>query len=57
MTIINGMYILDYPDLITTKPITEEGQKRIREATEMMREFMKEHPITLVNADGIEILK
>lgn len=44
---INGIYILDYPDLITTKKITEEGQKRIREATEIMRKFNEEHDIQI----------
>lgn len=52
MVEINGMFILDYPDLVTTKKITEEGQKRIREATEIMRKFMKEHDIKIVTPNG-----
>ena len=56
MTIINGMYILDYPDRLTEKKITEEGQRVLREATEIMKEFMKENPITLVNSEGKKIL-
>ena len=51
------MFILDYPDLITTKAITEEGRKHLEELQKIMIDFMKEHPITLVNADGIELLK
>ena len=51
------MYILDYPDLITTKAITEEDRKHLEELQRIMVEFMKEHPITLVNAEGHELLK
>ena len=57
MVLINGMFILDYPDRIISEPITEEGQKRIREGIEMLNEFMKDNPVTLVNADGVEFLK
>lgn len=47
MVKINGIYILDYPDLITTKAITEEGHKNIRKLTKMMHEFIKEHDIKI----------
>lgn len=57
MVIINGTYIVDYPDLIKQEKITEEGRKHLEELQGMMIDFMKEHPITLVNADGIELLK
>ena len=48
--------IIDYPNRLTEKPLTEEGQRIIREASEMMREFLKEHSIFMVNADGKKIL-
>lgn len=48
MVEINGMYILDYPDLITTKAITEVGRENIRKLTEMMREFNEEYNVVAV---------
>ena len=57
MVKIDNTFILDYPNLITTKAITEEGQRVLRETMEMIRDFMKDNDITIVNSDGIKILK
>jgi len=57
MVEINGMYILDYPDRITEKAITEEGKKQLEELQKIINDFMKDNPITLVNSDGVEFLK
>jgi len=50
------MIILDYPDRITDKQITEEGQKRLRELQEWMSGFIKEHDIHFVTQEGKRII-
>ena len=50
------MIIIDYPDRITEKQITEEGQKRLRELQKIMQDFMKEHDVHLVKENGDRII-
>lgn len=46
MVEIDGIYILDYPDLIISRKITEDGQRLIRELGVIMQDFITEHDIT-----------
>ena len=50
------MYILDYPDLLDPRPMTEERKNILTEAQELMIEFVKEHPITIIKENGEPLL-
>ncbi len=50
------MYIVDYPDLITTKKITEAGRKHLEELQKIMIDFMKDYDITIIKENGEPLL-
>lgn len=42
---IDDIFFLDYPDLLITKKITEEGRENIRKFNEMWEDFIEKHNI------------
>ena len=56
MPIINGMLILDYPDRLTDKVLTDEDKDLIQEQLDWMSDFVKKNDIKFVGANGKVIL-
>lgn len=48
---MNEIYILDYPNRITEKKITEEGKKRLRELIKLTKDFNSKYDIKITYND------
>ena len=51
MPIINGMLVLDYPDRLTDKVLTDEQKKLIDEQSAWMIDFVKKNEIKVVGVN------
>lgn len=47
MPVLNGMLILDYPDLITVNQISAENLEAMRKHAEWLREFARKNNVSI----------